>query len=77
MAPISPTLYAATKAVGDVRIMDTSDTAQVIEVPEAEPFDMAYQFMGNSVITASGSRQLKSGQHIGVAHARRKSSSAA
>lgn len=66
--PISTTLYAATKAVGDVRIIEikgTSDAAQVIELPEAETLYIAYQFIGNSVITAAGSRQLKSGQHIG------------
>ena len=66
--PISPTLYAATKEIGEVRIMEikgTSDTAQVIELPEAETFYLVYQFMGNSVMTASGSHQLKSTQHIG------------
>ena len=67
--PVSATLYAATKAVGDIQIMEikgASDAAQVIELPqEKEIVCFAYQFIGNSVITASGTRQLKSGQHIG------------
>lgn len=49
--PISPALYAATKEVADIRIMEikgTSDAAQVIELPEAETFCLAYQFMGKS-----------------------------
>lgn len=38
----------------------------MIELPqEEENFHLAYQFIGKSVIAASGSRQLKSGQHIG------------
>lgn len=67
--PISDGLYAATKETGDIRIMEikgASDAAQVIELPqEEENFHLAYQFIGKSVIAASGSRQLKSGQHIG------------
>jgi len=67
--PISDTLYAATKTMGDIRVMEikgASDAAQVIELPqEEENFHLAYQFIGKSVIAASGSRQLKSGQHIG------------
>lgn len=67
--PISDNLYAATKTMGDIRIMEikgASDAAQVIELPqEEENFHLAYQFIGKSVIAASGSRQLKSGQHIG------------
>lgn len=67
--PISDTLYAATKTMGDIRIMEikgASDAAQIIELPqEEETLCFTYQFMGKSVIAASGSRQLKSGQHIG------------
>ena len=66
--PISATLYAATRAMGDIRVMEikgTSDAAQVIELPqEEETLYFAYQFIGNSVISASGSWQLKSGQHF-------------
>ncbi len=61
--PVSATLYAATKAVGDIQIMEikgASDAAQVIELPqEKENLYFVYQFIGNSVITASVSRQLK------------------
>jgi len=67
--PISATLYAATKEIGNIRLMEikgASDVAQVIELPqEEETFCFAYQFIGNSVITASGSWPLKWGQHIG------------
>lgn len=66
--PISPTLYAATKEVGAVRIIEikgTSDAAEVIELPPAEMFCLIYQFIGNSVINAGRSRRLQSGQHIG------------
>ncbi|WP_262249011.1 hypothetical protein [Parapedobacter soli] len=67
--PISDTLYAATQETGNIRLMEikgASEAAQVIEFPrEEETFCFAYQFIGNSVITASGSWPLKWGQHIG------------
>ncbi|MGV3763240.1 helix-turn-helix domain-containing protein [Parapedobacter sp.] len=67
--PISAALYAAVKVIGDIQVMEikgASDAAQVIELPqEEENFHLVYQFMGKSVIAASDSRQLKSGQHIG------------
>lgn len=66
--PVSDTLHAAVKELGGIRMMEikgTSDTAQVIELSqEAETGCLVYQFMGNSVLTASGSWKLKSGQHI-------------
>src|SRR5690606_38827923 len=67
--PISETLYAAARAIGDIQIMEikgASDTAQLFELPqEDESLYFIYQFIGKSVIAASGSRQLKPGQHIG------------
>lgn len=67
--PVSETLHAAAKELGNMRIVEikgTSGVAEVIELPhERETFCLVYQFMGNSVITASGSWHLKSGQHVG------------
>lgn len=74
--PISATLYAAAKTIGDTRTMEikgASDAAQVIELPvDEETICLIYQFIGNSAITASGSWPLKSGQHIGCSASAKK-----
>ena len=67
--PISETLHAAVKVIGEIRIIEikgVSDVAQVVELPQdTETGCLVYQFIGNSIVNASGSWTLKSGQHLG------------
>ena len=67
--PVSEKLYAAaweTSVATVIEIKGSSDTLQHIELPQdTETFCLIYQFIGNSLTTASGSQQLKSGHHAG------------
>ena len=67
--PVSETLYAAVRETTIAKVIEikgSSDAQQHIELPQdMETFCLIYQFIGNSLTTASGSQQLKSGQHAG------------